>query len=190
MGFTVTRPVTQDSEFEMYARLLRQQGKDLGNLPRVSDPESPGRRWVYVWKKQDEAQQFADELKAQTGKTGWHVVPTAATPSNGPFGPLLIQLSRRSDGLVFALHPLSLALIREAFPTATPGVSNAFIDSETWNDFQVTHGGLESLVEEVLPALTGLSENDLVLVGYAVIDADTEQTCVYVPPAATVPVAS
>ena len=36
MGFTVTRPVgTKDAEFEAYVRLLRQQVKDLANLPRV-----------------------------------------------------------------------------------------------------------------------------------------------------------
>jgi len=47
MGFTVTRPVgTKDAEFEAYVRLLRQQGKDLANLPRVPDPENPRRRWV------------------------------------------------------------------------------------------------------------------------------------------------
>src|SRR5258708_4416962 len=121
MGFTVTRPGgTKDAEFETYARLLRQQGKDLGNLPRVPDPENPRRRWVYVGNRQEEAQQFADELKEQTDDTDWRVEPTAAPPSNGPFGPVLIQLARRSDGLVFALHPLSLALIREAFPNATP----------------------------------------------------------------------
>ncbi len=58
-------------------RLLRQQGKDLANLPRVPDPENPRRRWVCVWNTQ-EAQQFADELKEQTGDNGWRVEPTAA----------------------------------------------------------------------------------------------------------------
>jgi hypothetical protein len=39
MGFTVTGPEgTKDAEFEAYARLLRQHGKHLGNLPRVPDP--------------------------------------------------------------------------------------------------------------------------------------------------------
>ena len=47
MGFVVTRPVgTKDAEFEAYVRLLRQQGKDIGYLPRVPDPENPKRRWV------------------------------------------------------------------------------------------------------------------------------------------------
>jgi hypothetical protein len=107
MGFTVTRPgETKNAEFEAYARLLRQQGKELGNLPRVPDPENSARRWVYFWNTPEEAQQFADELKEETGNNGWRVEPTAALPSNGPFGPVLLQLARRSDGLMLALHPL------------------------------------------------------------------------------------
>src|SRR4051812_26858987 len=105
MGFTVTLPMgTKDAEFEAYARLLRQQGKDLSNLPRIPDPESPGRHWVYVWGTETEARQFAEELKKQTGITDWCVEETAASPSHGPFGPVLIPLARRSDGLVLMLH--------------------------------------------------------------------------------------
>src|SRR5207244_3674984 len=150
MGFTVTRPVgTKDAEFEAYVRLLRQQGKDLGDLPRVPDPENPRRRWVYVWNTQEEAQQFADELKEQTGDNGWRVESTAAPPSNGPFGPVLIQLARRSDVSVLALHPLSLAMIRDAFPDARPSAANAIINTQTWNDFLNTQGSLTDLVEEL-----------------------------------------
>jgi hypothetical protein len=186
MGFTVTRPVgTKDVEFEAYARLLRQQGKDLGNLPRVPDPENPRRRWVYVWNTQEEAQQFADELNRRTGNNGWRVEPTAAPPSNGPFGPVLIQLARRADGLAFALHPLSLNMIRETFPEVTPGASEAFITTQTWNDFSRTQGTLPDLVREIVPSLTGLSEDRLNDLGYAVIDADTDRTWVYVPPRGT-----
>jgi hypothetical protein len=184
MGFTVTRPGgTKDAEFEAYARLLRQQGKDLGNLPRVPDPENPGRRWVHVWNTPEEAQRFADELQEETGDTDWRVRPTAATPSTGPFGPALIQLARRSDGLVLALHPLSRALIREAFPDATPAATNVFINTQAWTDFLKTQGDLSALVAENLPALTGLHMDQLSDLGYAVIDADTDRAWVYVPPA-------
>lgn len=186
MGFTVTRPVgTKDAEFEAYVRLLRQQGKDLANLPRVPDPENPRRRWVYVWNTREEAQQFADDLKEQTGNNGWHVEPTAVPPSNGPFGPVLLQLARRSDGSVLALHPLSLAMIREAFPDARPGAVNAVISTQTYNDFLNTHGSLTDLVKEVAPFLTGLNMEQLTDLGYAVIDADDERTWVYMPPAGT-----
>jgi hypothetical protein len=191
MGFTVTRSRgTKDSEFEAYARLLRRQGKELGNLPRVPDPENPSRRWVYVWNTQEEAQQFANELTEETGDSGWRVEPTAAPPSNGPFGPVLIQLARRSDGLLLALHPLSLAMIQEAFPNRTPGATNAFINTQTWNDFRKTQGNLSDLVEGIVPSLTGLTMDQLTDLGYAVIDADTDRTWVYVPPAGAVPAQS
>jgi hypothetical protein len=184
MGFTVTRPVgTKDAEFEAYVRLLRQQGKNISNLPRVPDPQNPRRRWVYVWDTQKEAQQFADELKQETGDEEWYVEATAAPPSEGPFGPVLIQLARRSDGLVLSLHPLSQAMIGGTFPDATPSATNAFVDTQTWNDFLTTHGSLRDLIKEIVPSLTGLSMQQLTDVGYAVIDADSDQTFIYVPPA-------
>ena len=184
MGFTVTAPAeTKDAEFAAYARLLRQQGKPLGKLPRVPDPANPKRRWVYVWSTQEEAQRFAKHLQSETGTGGWHVEQTAAAPTIGPFGPVLFQLVRRSDGLVLALHPLSLALIKEVFPQATPAATNAFIDIQTWNDFLATQGSLNDLVAEVVPSLTGLSTHELTDLGYAVIDADDERTWVHVPPA-------
>ena len=184
MGFTVTRAAgTKDAEFEAYARLLRQSGKNLGNLPRIPDPENPQRRWVHVWNTQEEAQQFVDDLLDQTGENGWHVQPTAATPSNGPFGPVLIQLARRYDGSVLVVHPLSLAMIREAFPNARPVATNVFINTSTWNDFLKTEGNLNDLVEKIIPSLSGLTLDQLTDLGYAVIDADTKRTCVYAPPA-------
>jgi hypothetical protein len=184
MGFTVTLPGgTKDSEFEAYVRLLRQQGKNLGNLPRVPAPEDPSRRWVYVWSREEEAQQFAHDLEKQTGSVGWHVVETKAPPSNGPFGSVLIQLARRSDGLLFALHPLSLAMIREAFPKAKPGATSTFVDTPTWTDFLKTRGTLSDLVAEIVPPLTALRMERLTELGYAVLDADNDRTWVYVPPA-------
>ena len=59
MGFTVTRPAgTKDSEFQEYARLLRQQGVDLSRAARVLEP-STGRRWLHVWSTEVEAERFA-----------------------------------------------------------------------------------------------------------------------------------
>ena len=184
MGFTVTRPAgAKDAEFESYVRLLRQQGKNLGNLPRVPDPKNPQRRWVHVWTTREEAQQFADDLQEQTGENGWRVEPTAIPPSNGPFGPVRIQLARRSDGLLFALHPLSRGMIQEAFPGTIPAATNVFIDAQTWSDFSMARGNLSDLVKEIVPSLTGLSLEQLTDLGYAVIDADDDRTWVYVPPA-------
>jgi hypothetical protein len=184
MGFTVTRPAgTKDAEFEAYARLLHQQGKDLGKLPRIPDPANPHRRWVCVWNSEDDARRFATELNELPGESAWHVEPTGAAPSEGPFGPVLVQLARRGDGLSFALHPLSRAMIRDGFPHTPPGLTSAFIDAQTWKDFLTTRGDLKNLVASVLPPLTGLSTEQLNELGYAVVDAETDRTWVFVPPA-------
>jgi hypothetical protein len=84
---------------------------------------------------------------------------------------------------VFALHPLSQAMIREAFPDSIPGATNAFVNAQTWNDFFKKQGNLRDLVEEIVPSLTGLNMEQLTNLGYAVIDADNERTWVYVAPA-------
>ena len=49
MAFTVGRNdgFTKDAEFEAYARLLRQQGVDLGNCHACRARD--WRRWLYVW---------------------------------------------------------------------------------------------------------------------------------------------
>jgi hypothetical protein len=189
MGFTVYLPGgTKDSEFEAYARLLRQQGKDLGKLPRVPE-EGTDNRWLYVWADRSEAEAFARELKKRTGIKDWVVTEVKARPSEGPFGPILIQLTRRSDGLAFALHPLSRSMIETAFPhsgpaTGRPRVSSLFTGIDKWQDFQTTRGGLPALLDEVVPILTGLSASQLAEVGYSVIDTESGQT-IYAVPRAT-----
>ena len=82
MGFTVTRQGgTKDVEFEAYARLLRQKGVDLAKLNRVPEPGT-GRRWLYVWNVEADAQAFADELKKRTRDQAWEVVQVDAPPSD------------------------------------------------------------------------------------------------------------
>src|SRR4051794_7497776 len=154
MGFTVTRPGgTRDAEFQDYARLLRQRGVDLGSLPRVRDPITD-RRWLYVWDTRAEAQAFADELKERMSDPGWEVVEVNGPASEGPLGPVVIQMVRQADGLTFGLHPLSRALIRSAFPRAVNATTYATIDTPTWYDFKKTRGGLADLVREIAPGLT------------------------------------
>jgi hypothetical protein len=85
---------------------------------------------------------------------------------------------------MFALHPLSRAMINETFPQSQPAATNSFIDAQSWSDFSKTQGGLSELVEELLPSLTGLALEQITDLGYAVIDADNDQTWVYVLPAA------
>jgi len=93
MAFTVGRNdgFNKDAEFEAYARLLRQQGVDLGKLPRAPEPGT-GRRWLYVWDSREKAQAFADELKKRTRDNAWVVLEVAAPPSEGPLGPISFRL--------------------------------------------------------------------------------------------------
>jgi hypothetical protein len=81
MAFTVSRTDggTKDAEFEAYARLLRQQGVDLGKLPRAQEPGT-GRRWLYVWQNQENAEAFANELRTRTRDNHWAVVEVGAPP--------------------------------------------------------------------------------------------------------------
>ena len=184
MAFTVHRRdgCTKDAEFEAYARLLRQQGVDLGKLPRAPEP-CTGRRWLYVWDAREKAQTFADELRRRTGDDAWIVVEVTAPPSEpGPMGPVIVQVGRRADGLVLGLHPLSRTMIRSAFPNARPTTVPVTVNYETLQDFRTTHGSIEDLAREVVPTLTGLGLQELEELGYALIEDDTERTLVFERP--------
>jgi hypothetical protein len=182
MAYTVSRSDggARDAEFEAYARLLRLRGVDLGTLPRAPDPGT-GRRWLYVWNEKADAEAFADELNQRTGET-WTVLEIAAPLSEGPMGPIIVQVGRRSTGLVFQLHPLSRAMIQSAYPGTKPMVTTISINFETLDDFTTTHGSLEELAAEVVPTLTGLKPADLGRLGYALIEDDADRTLVFVRP--------
>ena len=183
MPFTVTRSEeTSDAEFVEYIHKLLQQGRSLANLPRVPDPENPHRRWTGAFETQDEAQKFVDDLLERTVMTGWRIEPIVTEPSFGPFGPVLIEQARVSDGLFLSLHPLSLPLIREAFPETKRAVTQVFVESDSFSDYKKKHGTFSELVREILPLLTGLCLDQLTDVGYVVIDADDHRTTAYLPP--------
>lgn len=185
MGFTVNRQSGRlDTDFQDYARLLRQQGADLGKLPRVRDPITK-KRWLYVWKTRPEAQAFADELNEQMEVPNWEVLEVNGPLSEGPLGPLVIQLVRQADGLTFTLHPLSRATIRSAFPQAVSTTTFATTDPESWHAFRTTKGGLPELVRHIAPGLTGLDVANLETLGYAVVDADSNEMLLNIPPALT-----
>lgn len=183
MAFTVSRndAGTKDAEFEAYARLLRQRGVDLGKLHRAPEPGT-GRRWLYVWDSQDKAQDFADELKRRTRDNAWVVIPVDAPPSEGPMGPIIVQVGRRASGLVFGLHPLSRAMIQSALPGAKGTATTVSINFDTFHDFLTTHGSIADLAREVVPTLTGLQLQELEKLGYALIEEDTDRTLVFVRP--------
>jgi hypothetical protein len=183
MGFTVSRKdgATKDAEFEAYTRLLRQQGIDLGKLPRAPEPGT-GRRWLYVWDSREKAQEFAEELKKRTRDDAWTVSDVTASPSEGPMGPIIIQVGRRANGLVFGLHPLSRAMIHSVFPDAKGAATTISINFDTYQDFLTTHGGIEDLAREVVPTLTGLKLPEVQHLGYALIEDDSKRTLVFEKP--------
>lgn len=183
MGFTVNHKagMVNDAEFETYARLLRQRGVDLGKLPRAPDPVT-GHRWLCVWDTKKNAQDFADELNKRTGNKAWVVTKVDAPPSEGPMGPIIIQVGRRSDGLVFGLHPLSRGMIHSALPHVKNSATTIAIHFDSLQDFQAKYGTIDKLAREVVPLLTGLKRQELETLGYALIEDDSDRTLVFVKP--------
>ncbi len=179
MGFTVThKGETKDVEFEDYARLLRQTGVDLAKLNRVPEP-GDSRRWLHVWDVEADALGFADELKKRTRDNAWEVVPVNAAPSEGPLGPVEIQVGRQSNGWMFVVHPFSRQMLQEVFPGSCR-VPSVFIANDTRQDFQATMGNVADLAEQVAIILTGVSIEQLTnkFGGYRVYDAATKKELV------------
>ena len=177
MGFTVTyQDGTKDVEFESYARLLRQKGVDLAKLNRVSEPGT-SRRWLYVWNAEAEAQGFVDELKKRTRDNAWEVVPVDSPPSEGPLGPVEIQVGQQSNGWTFALHPFSRQMLQEVFPGSCR-VPSVFIATDTRQD--ATRGNLADLSDQVAIILTGISIDQLTdkFGGYRVYEPATKKELV------------
>ena len=190
MGFTVTRPVgTKDAAFEAYARLLRQQGKDLGNLPRIPDPANPGRAGSTSGTRRQKRSSSPTSSRSRRGKTaGTSSRPRRRRPT--------VRLGRSSSSWRGAGRPRLRAASRQprhdpgSLSRLTPGVTNAFVNPQTWNDYFKTQVNLNDLVKEVAPSLTGLTLEQLTELGYAVIDADDDRTWVYVAPAGAAQVCS
>lgn len=184
MPFTVTRVGMTDADFIWYSRRLSQQGANLGHLPRVLEPEA-GRHWLAVWDGRGGAEAFAASLAACTDHADWQVVETNGV-SDGPLGPVLIHVLRDGDGLTLATNQLSRAVLKGGFPLAVPTLSRAELSEADWLTYQAARGDLAELVREVAPLLTGLSLDELDLLGYAVLDDQTRHTLVAVSPAVPV----
>jgi len=187
MPFTVTRPGGMtDAEFIWYSRRLSQQGLDLGKLARILDPDA-GRRWLVVFDERRPAEAFAESLAGSTGRTDWVVRETNGGVSVGPLGPVLIHVSREGETRFVATNPLSRAMLRGAFPDALPILTRGEIAAEAWQAYHAPRADLAELVWELAPVLTGVSLADLDDIGYALLDDDTRQTLLFIPPAVGVP---
>ena len=182
MAFTVGMPGgTRDYEFEAYIRLLEKRGVNVADTPRVVDPVT-GKRWLYAWKNEADAQQFAADLRAQTEDANWEVYPLPDVEvANGPLGPIDILISRRSDGCTYSLSPTSRKLILKSYPKSNLA-PNVFISTMTQSDFENTHG---PIWDQVAIILTGRSEPQIKhLGGYRVIDPAAKRVFRDAPPLA------
>jgi hypothetical protein len=182
MRFAVTHNgEMSDNQLRWYGKVLRWHGVDIGKMPRTPEPGT-GRVWLYVWNTREEAQAFAKDLQKDSRDPGWKVIEVHTPVSEGPLGPILIQIVRRPDEWTFGVDNLSIVTIRSAFPKAVNSATFTIIDAETWSTYQQLKGGLDSLVREIAPNLTGLDLEELQAIGYSVVDDDSEQTLLTVPP--------
>ena len=118
MHYTVVRQATDDdSDADDDARLvgaqLLRQGVPLDCVPRVMEGRQNG--WLYVWESREEAQSAAEQLRRRT-RDRWLVRETDAEPSLGPLLWLRVDVTQESDGLVFALDPITRWMVEQRFP--------------------------------------------------------------------------
>jgi hypothetical protein len=180
MPFTVAREGGMPGmESEWYARLLHYKGFDLADLSRTPDPGTPG-RWLAIWEMEPEAEAFANELRERSGDAAWHVVSVEGPVSRGPLGPIEIQFGRQADGISFSLHPLSLKMIQNRFPTAC-GIDNVSLRIIRNPDRSPVGAELQPLARQALTLLTSLSPEELaVFGGFRLIN--TRKRCEVLPP--------
>ena len=73
MAYAVSLPGgMQDFEYSAYIRQLVRDGVDITRAPRVKDP-SGAKRWLFAWKKKEEAKAFAEKLRLELERSKWRV---------------------------------------------------------------------------------------------------------------------
>ncbi len=102
----------------------------------------------------------ASWFKKRTRDNAWEVVPVDASPSEGPLGPVEIQVGRQNSGWTFALHPFSRQMLQELFPDSCR-VPSVFIASDNRQNHQTTMGNLAHLSEQVAIILTGVGMDEI-----------------------------
>jgi hypothetical protein len=188
MPFTVARRGgTKDIDFSPYVRQLRFEGVDLGRALRTLEPGA-GRRWLYVWDNREKAETFARKLKKDTGYKAWQILPVEGPVSEGPLGPIEVEIGLRSDGCGFGLHPLSWVMLQALFPDAErlDIVSVRARTNHVWR----AADKLQKLVRQVLPILTGITLEQLEKLGYRLSDPENNKELFLVPPGDTCPTAN
>jgi hypothetical protein len=188
MGYTVvyegepTADVYQDY-FTLLSRLLLKHGLQLDRVPRTSD-NGHADRWLYVWDREEDAREFAEQVKAQTEDPHWRVSLVEQPPSLGPLRPIQVEVGRAVSSWTFGLDPLTRRALQLRFPGSCEnddvsiGVPFGAKGTPKW---QRTTAAVRTLVEQVLPILTGLSVEQLrTFGGFQLVDPVTRE--IIVPP--------
>lgn len=166
--FTVTKPGgTNDYEFQAYTRLLEEIGVDVANVSRVPEPGTH-RRWLFTWRRKEEAEGFAREMRLRTRDGSWQVHQSnIEEESHGPVAPLdIYEVHDELDKFRYYLAPASRERVIRAYPhTNVYPVTISLQDLETMKQ---QHG--EMWWDQLGILVTGLSlEKIISLGGYRVI---------------------
>jgi hypothetical protein len=169
--FTVTKPGgTKEDEFVAYTHLLEDIGINVANVPRVPEPGTSN-RWLYVWKRKDEAERFARELQVRTRDRSWCVHDfELEAESSGPVAPLDIYTIRELEGATYYLDPASRERVIASFPH-TRLRPNVFLSTEEQRALVREQGPV--WWGQVSRRLTGLTDEQVDgLGGYRVLAPD------------------
>jgi hypothetical protein len=166
--FTVTKPGgTKDFEFQAYTRLLEEIGVDVANVPRIPEPGTHN-RWLYTWRRKEEAEGFARELRLRTRDASWRIHEFSVEEEmHGPVAPLDIYEVHDEDHVFkYYLAPASRERVIRAFPHTA---LYPFRISQQNLDLMKRQFG-ESWWDQLSVSITGISkEKILSLGGYRII---------------------
>ncbi len=172
MGFTVVYPGgIDDLRFAPCYRLLVKRGWDIADLKRVAEPETRC-RWLPVWDRREEAEEFAAELRKTSRDSEWsvHELGRDDAVSQGPLGPIEVAVGRQMDGWAFGLKPLSKGVLERRYPGLCR-VQGVFIAKWADGDYEWLQGEGACVLDQVARLLTGLSPDQLrEFGGYRVYD--------------------
>lgn len=171
MHYTVVRDERRpdresDDDTALVGAQLIKEGIAIDRVPRVR-PEGRQNGWLYVWRSREEAENAAEQLQRRTGGS-WRVTETGAEPSIGPLRWVQIDIGRESDGLVFALDPITRLMVRQRFPGSCRHRS-VFLGVEPDDDLAADAPHFLEVARHVLYLLTWVPADELAVFGEFVV---------------------
>src|SRR5262249_45606657 len=145
-------------DYEVYVRLLTQEGIDVTDMPRVLERGRPN-RWLYAWTIRADAEDFARELRKATRKKSWRVHEFRADHlPRRRLGPIQVTVGIQGDGCAYELHPQSENLVRRKVPHAHL-IPSVFIGRDRCDNSESDR--TEFVWDHVVLLLTGLTKDEL-----------------------------